>query len=50
MLRKVRSRVPRDKLVGLESLHLADDYMNNRQVTVDILVGMDAYWKFVLPN
>ena len=46
----LRSCVPRDKLVGFEALHLADDYMNNRQVTVDIIVGIDAYWNFVLPN
>lgn len=46
----LRSSVPRDKLVGFKSLHLADNYMSNRQVTVDILVWMDAYWNFVLPN
>lgn len=46
----LRTRVPRDKLVGFESLHYADDYINNRQVNVDILVGIDAYWKFVLLN
>lgn len=46
----LRSRVPSDRLLGLESLHFADDYVNNRQITVDILVGMDAYWKLVIPN
>ena len=46
----LRSSVPRDRLVGFESLHLADDYMSNRHVTVDILIGMDAVWEFVFPN
>ena len=32
----LRPRVLRDKLMGFESLHLADDYMITCQVTVDI--------------
>lgn len=45
-----RSHVPRDKLVCFESLHLADDYTNNRRVSVGISVWIDDYFKFVLLN
>ena len=31
-------------------LPLADDYLTDRNVTVDILVGLDLYWKFMLPD
>ncbi|XP_068247928.1 uncharacterized protein [Palaemon carinicauda] len=41
---------PDVKIKHFSSLQLADDYMNSRHVNVDILVGLDAYWKFMLPN
>ena len=45
-----RPSVP-DKIIREFSyLPLADNYMNNRHVTVDILVGLNAYWNFVMPN
>ncbi|XP_068210791.1 uncharacterized protein [Palaemon carinicauda] len=45
-----RPSVPDVKIKHFSSLQLADDYMNSRHVNVDILVGLDAYWKFMLPN
>lgn len=46
----LRPSVPWDKLKGFASLPLADDYLTNCHVTVDILVQLDAFWKFMLPN
>ncbi len=46
----IRPRVPKDKLKGYESLPLADDYLHDQHINVDILVGVDSYWKFMLPN
>ncbi|XP_068208316.1 uncharacterized protein [Palaemon carinicauda] len=45
-----RPSVPDVEIKHFYSLQLADDYMNSRHVNVDILVGLDAYWKFMLPN
>ncbi|XP_066961192.1 uncharacterized protein [Macrobrachium rosenbergii] len=36
--------------MAFSKLQLADDYMNNRHVNVDILVGLNAYWRFMVPN
>ncbi|XP_063851761.1 uncharacterized protein LOC135095052 [Scylla paramamosain] len=46
----IRPRVPKDKLKGYESLPLVDDYLHDQHINVDILVGVDSYWKFILPN
>ncbi|KAK3883912.1 hypothetical protein Pcinc_011767 [Petrolisthes cinctipes] len=46
----IRPRVPEDTLRGYEYLPLADDYLHNQHINVDILVGVDSYWKFMLPN
>lgn len=46
----LRSSVPQDKLKGFESLHLVDDYLNSRHVSVDTSIGLDAYWNFTFPN
>ncbi|KAK3873849.1 hypothetical protein Pcinc_021180 [Petrolisthes cinctipes] len=43
-------RVPEDTLRGYEYLPLADDYLHNQHINVDILVGVDSYLKFMLPN
>ena len=45
-----RPCVPEEKLKPFSSLQLANDYFNNRHVNVDILVGINSYWKFMLPN
>lgn len=46
----IRPSVPKSRLKAFESLHLADDYLNNHHLNVDILVGVDSYWNFMLPN
>lgn len=42
-----RQRVPDDVLQSLTHLQLADDYGHDRNLTLDILVGVDNYWRFV---
>lgn len=34
----------------LTLIQFADEYMHDRELTVDILIGLDAYWKFMMPN
>ena len=45
-----RPSVPGEIIREFSSLQLADDYLNNRHVTVDILIGLNAYWKFITVN
>jgi len=45
-----RARIPRDVLESFKSFDLADDYVQNTEVSIDILVGLDAYWRFVKPE
>lgn len=42
-----RPAIPEVVLQSFGDLNLADCYDVGRQVTVDILVGLDAYWKFI---
>ena len=42
-----RPRVPNAVLQSFEGLELADHYDENREVTVDILIGLDRYWDFM---
>lgn len=42
-----RQRVPEEVLQSLSHLPLADDYGHDRDLTLDILVGVDNYWRFV---
>lgn len=42
-----RQRVPDDVMQSLSHLQLADDYGHDRDLTLDILVGVDNYWRFV---
>ncbi|KAJ8018051.1 hypothetical protein HOLleu_44175 [Holothuria leucospilota] len=42
-----RPKVPHEFMQNLGPLQFADDYEDNRQVTIDILVGLDFYWSFV---
>ncbi|XP_064653106.1 uncharacterized protein LOC135503461 [Lineus longissimus] len=42
-----RPRVPNHLLKSLGHLNIADDYDTDKKVTVDILIGLDMYWKFV---
>ena len=42
-----RPSIPNHLIKEFTSLSLADDYTNNRHITIDILIGLDAYWRFV---
>ena len=42
-----RPRVPRAALQTFAGIELADTYHENRDMTVDILVGLDLYWGLV---
>ncbi|XP_076037198.1 uncharacterized protein LOC143022737 [Oratosquilla oratoria] len=42
-----RQRIPSNVLQSLSHLQLADDYGRDRDLTLDILVGVDNYWRFV---
>ena len=46
--RLFRPSVPKEGIKAFSSLQLADDYSNSRHVTVDILIGLDAYWRFMV--
>lgn len=46
----LRPKVPNDILRGYDYLSFADDYFRNQHINVDILVGVDSYWKFMIPN
>ena len=46
----LRPSVPAHNVHAIESIQFADNYMQDRELTVDILVGLDAYWKFITPN
>ena len=45
-----RPRVPAGNQHAFKSIQFADEYVHDRELTVDILVGLDAYWKFMIPN
>ena len=45
-----RRRLPEMVLKSLGHLKLAEDYNEERRFTVDILIGLDQYWKFVRPD
>ena len=42
-----RPHVPHKLLHSLGDLELADHYTETRELSVDILVGLDSYWNFV---
>ena len=42
-----RPAVPYELLQSLEGIDLANDYIKEEKITVDLLLGMDYYWKFV---
>ncbi|XP_076038999.1 uncharacterized protein LOC143024115 [Oratosquilla oratoria] len=42
-----RQGIPSNVLQSLSHLQLADDYGRDRDLTLDILVGVDNYWHFV---
>ena len=37
-------------LLGLDESQMADSFGDNRQLTVDILIGLDVYWGLVKPG
>ncbi|KAJ8042498.1 hypothetical protein HOLleu_13567 [Holothuria leucospilota] len=43
----VRSRIPHSILKSVSHLELADSYEEDRDINVDILVGLDYYWQLV---
>jgi hypothetical protein len=43
----IRSSIPRELLKSLGQLELADLFTSDREITVDILIGLDMYWKFM---
>ncbi|XP_076038379.1 uncharacterized protein LOC143023660 [Oratosquilla oratoria] len=45
-----RQRIPSDVLQSLSHLQLADDYGHDGDLTLDILIGVDNYWRFVSPE
>ena len=46
----LRPLVPADNLHAFKSIHFADEYMQDRELNVDILIGLGAYWRFIIPN
>ncbi len=45
-----RRRVPKVILKSLKSIKLLDDYNRDKSFSVDILIGLDQYWRFVKPE
>ena len=45
-----RPRVPAEVFQYFGPIQFADDYDVDREVSIDILIGIDNYWKFVKPN
>ena len=45
-----RRKVSKEIIHSLSHLKLADDYDVNRDLNIDILIGVDYYWKFVSTN
>lgn len=46
----IRPCVPNELLNAFSGIELADNYKDKCHLTVDILVGLDAYWKFMNPG
>lgn len=46
----IRPSVPVESLHAFNSLEFADEYGQNRELSIDILIGLDAYWRFMSPN
>ncbi|XP_066941407.1 uncharacterized protein [Macrobrachium rosenbergii] len=49
-LLKERTKVDPKCLEPFAHLNLADEYGSNRKIQVDMLIGLDLYWKLMLPN
>ena len=45
-----RPEIPSSFLESFGDVQFADDYTSGKEVKVDILIGLDAYWKFVKPQ
>ena len=45
-----RPSVPQQFLLSFSDVVLAEDYDQGKKLSVDILLGLDAYWNFVLPD
>ena len=45
-----RPEVPSDFLESLGGVEFADDYSESKDAKIDILIGLDAYWRFIEPS
>lgn len=45
-----RRQVPEEILMDMNRRNMAEDYSQEKRVKVDILIGLDQYWKFVTPE
>lgn len=45
-----RQRVSDEAMQALSLLKLAEDYGHDRDLTLDILIGVDNYWRFISTN
>lgn len=45
-----RQKVPADILKEFGNLKLVEDYSQSNMVNIDILIGLDHYWKFITPE
>ena len=46
----LRPTIPTKLLNTFSNVQLADNYLNNSHMDIDILVGLDAYWKLMIPG
>ncbi|XP_064102656.1 uncharacterized protein LOC135212813 [Macrobrachium nipponense] len=45
-----RTKVDPRCLEPFQHVNLADEYGSNRKIQVDMLIGLDLYWKLMIPN
>ena len=45
-----RPKIPAEILAAFGSLKLADSYSENREISIEVLVGLDFYWQFINPS
>ena len=46
----IKPLIPAQHLAEFAHLSLADDYQQNEVLEIDILIGLDLYWKFIDPT
>ena len=45
-----RKRIPQDILKSFNGIEFVENYSQNETKSVDILIGLDYYWKLVKPD